>query len=494
MRHAAALLGGLALAAALPELPMRARGGRLHAERMAREAAADAALGIVSNTTANWFTQHVFHNGSAATFQQRYYMDASFWQGDAGANVFLYIGGEGPLGGSPGGAVAALASERKALILALEHRYYGESFPADLSDRATLTSLTVENALEDLAVFMRAQTAALGLTGKWLVIGGSYPGGLSSWFRQKYPELAAASWSSSGVVNAVYNFTKFDAQVLLDVSPACAAALHAATAAFDERWDNAATRPALLALLGTPAYFSKADTAWMLGDSAGMAVQYGAKAALCAAMLPSTDPLPQFVAFTKEHYGDAFTGSCYYSTTCLSSPSMSSQWIGADWQWVRPARVRTAFLPPSPFSPSSFFFSHARDWWQVYQCCRQLAYWNVAYSGSQRSAAVTLEYFNSQCQAAMGFDPYTSGANAAFNAAFGGATPPSNSTIALNGSDDPWQNAAVLSTLRPDYPEFTAVCDGCGHCGDLSAPRPTEDPAITAQHQAMAAYVNKWMS
>ena len=392
---------------ALVELPMRARGGRLHADLTARESRIDAANGILRNSTVNLFQQRIWHTGSnATTFDQRYYFDTSAWSGSSSSDVFLYIGGEGPLGGTPGGYPAVLAKARGALVFALEHRYYGQSNPSPLSDRVTLTSLTVENALEDLAVFIQAMQGAWGLSGKWLVIGGSYPGGLSSWFRQKYPHLAAASWSSSGVVNAVYNFTGFDAQVLLDVSPQCQAALHAVTAAFDAAWDNPATRGALRAQFGTPAYFSKADMAWMLGDSAGMAAQYGSKAALCSAMLPLTDPLAQFAAFTADHYGPAFGASCYYSTTCLSSPSMSDQWVGADWMWV-------------------------------YECCNQLAYWNVAYTGSQRSAAVTLDYFNSQCQSAMGFDPYTSGRNAAFNAAYGGATPDSNATIALNGSDDP---------------------------------------------------------
>jgi hypothetical protein len=142
---------------------------------------------------------------------------------------------------------------------------------------------------------------------------------------------------------------------------------------------------------------------------------------------------------------------------------MSSQWIAADYQWVR-------------------------------QCCIELAYWNVAYAGSFRSAAVTLDYFNAQCQAAFGVDPFTSGNNAAFNAAHGGATPASTNTIALNGGDDPWQNAAVARTLRADYPELTAVCAGCGHCGDLSAPRDGEHPAITTQHDAVRAYVAAWLA
>jgi hypothetical protein len=37
---------------------------------------------------------------------------------------------------------------------------------------------------------------------KWFTIGGSYPGALSSWYRQKYPHLTVGSLASSGVVNA----------------------------------------------------------------------------------------------------------------------------------------------------------------------------------------------------------------------------------------------------------------------------------------------------
>jgi len=44
------------------------------------------------------------------------------------------------------------------------------------------------------------------------VIGGSYPGALSAWFREKYPHLAVGSWSSSGVVQPIVDFWKFDEQ------------------------------------------------------------------------------------------------------------------------------------------------------------------------------------------------------------------------------------------------------------------------------------------
>jgi len=46
-----------------------------------------------------------------------------------------------------------------------------------------------------------------------VVIGGSYPGALSAWFRERYPHLAVASWSSSGVVQPIIDFYQFDGQI-----------------------------------------------------------------------------------------------------------------------------------------------------------------------------------------------------------------------------------------------------------------------------------------
>lgn len=48
-----------------------------------------------------------------------------------------------------------------------------------------------------------------------MVIGGSYPGALSAWFRARYPTIAMASWSSSGVVQPVVDFWHFDEQVYI---------------------------------------------------------------------------------------------------------------------------------------------------------------------------------------------------------------------------------------------------------------------------------------
>ena len=90
--------------------------------------------------------------------------------------------------------------------------------------------------------------------------------------RLTHPELAAAAWSSSGVVNAIYNYTNFDEQLAESVGPACASGIRAVTAAFEAAWDDDAKRAAMIALYGSSAELTKGDFAWMLADRCGKRV------------------------------------------------------------------------------------------------------------------------------------------------------------------------------------------------------------------------------
>lgn len=91
-----------------------------------------------------------------------------------------------------------------AELFVLEHRYYGESQPMPNWELKNLVHLSSEQALADLAQFLTSKGA--GADKKTLVIGGSYPGALSAWFRVHYPQIALASWSSSGVVQPIIDF------------------------------------------------------------------------------------------------------------------------------------------------------------------------------------------------------------------------------------------------------------------------------------------------
>jgi len=74
-------------------------------------------------------------------------------------------------------------------------------------------------ALRDLAYFITKMSKGgqyrITTKNPWITIGGSYPGAMAAWFRNKYPHLTIGSISSSGVVLAVEDFKMFDEQIYL---------------------------------------------------------------------------------------------------------------------------------------------------------------------------------------------------------------------------------------------------------------------------------------
>ena len=68
--------------------------------------------------------------------------------------------------------------------------------------------------MADLAYFIDAKNAefntTLGRKPEWVLIGGSYPGALSAWFKEKYPDHIVGAWSSSGVIHPQYDYSNFD--------------------------------------------------------------------------------------------------------------------------------------------------------------------------------------------------------------------------------------------------------------------------------------------
>lgn len=115
-----------------------------------------------------------------------------------------------------------------------------------------------------------------------------------------------------------------------------------------------------------------------------------------------------------------------------------------------------------------------------------------------RSERVDLEYHVAQCDAVFGkgaTDAAT--ATAAINAKFGGAAPTGESIFFSNGSDDPWQQASIARLDDPDSasePAVLAVCDTCGHCGDLHEPGSDDPDNLTAQRAAISAAVSAWLA
>lgn len=140
-----------------------------------------------------------FNNSNDSTFSQRFYVNQAYWNKGSGP-VFFEIGGEGTLSGPPGGYIEQLAEKYSALLISLEHRFYGDSIPNGNANTENYAFLTVEQALADLSGFTDYYKLKVpeSKSVPWFVFGGSYPGALSSWYRIKYPEQSVGSLSSSG--------------------------------------------------------------------------------------------------------------------------------------------------------------------------------------------------------------------------------------------------------------------------------------------------------
>ncbi|KAH9700236.1 prolylcarboxypeptidase-like protein [Citrus sinensis] len=160
-----------------------------------------------------YYTQTLDHFNykpeSYATFQQKYIKNFKYWGGASTSSpIIVYIGEEAPLtfGVHGKGFIVDLASRFKAMLLYIEHRYYGDSMPFGSFDEAfrdanTLGFLSSTQALADCAQLITDVKRNLSAENcPVIAIGGSYGGMLASWLRLKYPHIATGALASSAPI------------------------------------------------------------------------------------------------------------------------------------------------------------------------------------------------------------------------------------------------------------------------------------------------------
>ncbi|CEL95631.1 unnamed protein product [Vitrella brassicaformis CCMP3155] len=143
------------------------------------------------------------HNES---FYVRYLIDDTHW-GGLGYPMLLYTGGEGPIESffvTSKFVTKTIAERFKALLLFIEHRQFGASWPE--IGFASLGYLMPEQALEDFAGLAQcvAEQLPTGMDRQralpTIAVGSSYSGMLSAWMRSKYPSVVDMAVSSSAPV------------------------------------------------------------------------------------------------------------------------------------------------------------------------------------------------------------------------------------------------------------------------------------------------------
>jgi len=144
---------------------------------------------------------------------QRYYLNSALFGGE-GFPLFVYIGGEGELTCDCLESylyMYTLATQQKAYLLGVEHRFYGKSWPTANMTTDALSVLSSEQALADLARIIEhvKETNSELINSPVITFGGSYPGNLAAWFRLKYPSSTVGSVASSAPLYAETNFSQY---------------------------------------------------------------------------------------------------------------------------------------------------------------------------------------------------------------------------------------------------------------------------------------------
>jgi pimeloyl-ACP methyl ester carboxylesterase len=300
---------------------------------------------------------------------------------------------------------------------------------------------------------------------KVVVIGGSYPGALSAWFKAKYPNIADASWASSAVVNAIKDFDMFDYQIYNSTvrsSETCAQTVQNMTIMFDTYLENGSREEAdKIKGAFNATHLHDGDFAFYLADMFVLSVQYGGRTALCEFLDSLADKdMDEHFLLTAEYVKD----------------------VGSPSEYDRNALKNITIVPESPM----------RQW--TYQYCTEFGFFQTPYSYIQmRSELLTLDYWTELCQSIFGNHIQTR-ANES-NVQYGGANIMSTNTYFINGGEDPWQWAGVIEA-QPDLNNNADLlqCENCGHCVELYNEKDSDSEELKQTRENIKQWLSKILS
>ncbi|MEI8346483.1 MAG: S28 family serine protease [Pseudomonadota bacterium] len=408
------------------------------------------------NTVSSLYNQKIDPSNPAdeRTFTQRYYINSEAAQGPK-SPVLFYICGEATCEADSleYGAIVAWAKKLGAHRVALEHRYYGKSQPFSKMTPDNLQYLKMEYALEDLASFERFAILKYNLPGPWIAIGGSYPGSLSAFYHQRYPELTVGALASSAPVQARANFEEYDLAVSLAAGPDCAQEMREVVSKIEQSLKNKASLESYKIMFDAQEVRDPVDFLYVVADMAAVAIQYGNRDYFCNSIQTATNPV--------KGYADA--GKELFRRFGITAVGDSSQ--GAESE-----------------NPNDYLSSFGMRAW-YYQSCTEFGYWQIAHHDpkvSVRSSLIDLNFHQQLCKRLFGIDKPVD--DAATNRKFYQLLLESKTKNILftNGSVDPWSYLSISHLLGNDTnPQTSAfVIDGSAHCADLGTPKSTDSTAL----------------
>ncbi len=409
-----------------------------------------------------YFDQKLDHaDANSATFKQRYFVDSSY-AADNNSPVFYIICGEWNCAGTGSyGYAEGLAKKNKAHLVALEHRYYGQSLPTTKLTPEILKHLDLESAIEDLAQVQRHMMENRNLKGKWVAFGGSYAGTLAAYYRLKHPELIVGALASSAPVLMKNEFFEYDAHIAKVIDRTqCGNKVREVVKLIEAKMSTPEGVSEVKALFSASDIKEDRDFLYVVADMLAAAVQYGRDKVFCGAL---------------EKNPDLIAGYADGGLKVLAS-------MGAS-----PLEISLQIAEKVETTPDD----NMRQW--MWQSCRQFGWFQVSNTrgSTSRSSQIDLKYHEDFCQRAYNIPMSTDGVmNGEWYSPL--LDPATSGIIFSNGGNDPWLTLSITNGTSPVNPELALyMMDGAAHCNDLKAIASL--PSIAAAQGEMAKIIASWI-
>ncbi|TDG53132.1 hypothetical protein AWZ03_000675 [Drosophila navojoa] len=441
-----------------------------------------------------WFEQRLNHfkPDDTRTWQQRYFVNDAFYRNDSQAPVFLMIGGEGEATKNwmREGAWIHYAEHFGALCIQLEHRFYGKSHPTSDLSNSNLAYLSSEQALADLANFVSAMKRQYNMADsqKWIAFGGSYPGSLAAWAREKYPHLIDGAISSSGPLLAQVDFSQYFEVVkasLASYKPECVEAVSRGFAQVEILLKH---------MIGQRNLDEKFKTCTPLKDSienkldianlfeniasnfAGV-VQYNkdnsphAKITIdqvCDVMLNTTmgPPVTRLGAVNDLLLKQSKTNCLDYKYDKMIAEMKNVSW-------------------------DSEVAKGMRQW--TYQTCTEFGFYQTSENKSDTFGdRFGIDFFIRQCMDIFSDrmnDKFLEQAVAQTNKYYGALKPGTTNVLYVHGSIDPWHALGLYVSTNSNTPAI--YIEGTAHCANMYEPANCDPPQLKEARNKILKYLAK---
>lgn len=413
----------------------------------------------------HFFEQKLDHKSKSSkiTFKQRYFIDSQYATA-AQSPVFYIICGEWNCAGTESYSfVSHLAKKMKAHLVALEHRYYGESLPTNKLTPAALKYLDLTSAVADLATVQKFLMDSRNMKGPWVAFGGSYAGTLAAFYREKHPELIAGALASSAPVFMKNEFSEYDAHVAKVVNKtSCGDQVRAAVKKIEVKMTSKEGALEVKKLFKAEEVKDDRDFLYVVADMLSAAVQYGRDKMFCDVLASNPDLISGYAKAGLQVLG-----------------AMGST----------PFEISLAVAERTTVTPDD----NLRQW--MWQSCREFGWFQVANGtgkDTSRSSRIDLGYHEDICQRLYGVSMGLDGAlnDNWYHPLFDPAT---SKIIFSNGSNDPWLTLSVTSHTSESNPEFgILMMDGAAHCDDLTLM--TKYPSVKMAHTSIEKIIEGWLN